>query len=289
MDVYTPGTSLAHRATSGYPLSIGTSLAFESVFAARQPPYDPSRQIPDQVDVGQYTSCWINIMTLFRNLGSAVEKEVFLNASVPALADTLEEEMEVIQSLFSIEGKDQCKPEFYYSTYKKLKSQTTPGLTFREPSTDHQHFYVSRLTETIELLEKRSDVYHKFSDAIIPQHKERAFALTHYPYDLTAFDKFDKLDLLESNTGVLKPRARWNTKYSKMANQSFAHLPFFRKILLVMGDHVLIRPAALPLRKQLLETSVARNWSPATTLDKVKMDMGLDMRDPYMSAVFNAL
>ena len=289
MDAYTPGTSLAHRATSGYPLSIGTSLAFESVFSPRQPPYDPSRQIPDTVDVSQYTTCWINLMTMFRNLSSAVEKDVFLGASVPALADTLEEEIEVIQSLFSIEGKEQCKPEFYYSTYKTLKAQNTPGLAFREPTTEGQHFYTSRLTETIALLEKRSDVYHKFNDAITPAHKERAFALTHFPYDLVSFEKFDKLDLLESNTGVLKPRARWSSKFNSIAGQSFAHLPFFRKLLLVFGDKVLIKPAALPLRKQVLETSIARNWSPATTLTKIKMDMGLDMRDPYMAAIFNSL
>lgn len=97
---YSLGLTLHDRAVSAFPLSIGTSLAFESVFNGRQEPYDPSRVIPNHVDISNYESCWVNITTLFRNLSSAVEKEAFLGATAERLAATLEEEMGIINDLF---------------------------------------------------------------------------------------------------------------------------------------------------------------------------------------------
>lgn len=289
MDDYRLGSSLSDRAMSAFPLSIGTSLAFESVFTAMQSPYDPSRTIPDHIDPTAYQTCWVNLRTLFRNLSSAVEKSVFLSASPEALADALESEVDVIQGLFAHEGQNLCKPIFYYSTYEKLLAQRIPGLEFRLPSTDGQKYFTAQLEATVKLLNKRSDSYHTLKDTIVPERREKAFVLTHYPYDLVGFDKFDRLDLLESNTGVVKPRSRWSSKYSSMSGQSFDHLPFFRKLLLVFGDKVLIKPMVAPMRKQILETSLARNWQPMTTLEKIKMDLGFDMKDPYMAAVFHAL
>jgi len=55
-DNYTAGATLASRTVSAFPISIGTSLAFESVFFPRQPSYDPERQIPNRVEVTQYQS-----------------------------------------------------------------------------------------------------------------------------------------------------------------------------------------------------------------------------------------
>lgn len=286
---YTPGLTLPERAVSAFPLSIGTSLAFESVFPPSQAPYDPKREIPNRVDLSKYQTCWVNLTTLFRNLVSAITREGFEKATPAELAATIEEEFGVIQSLFQTEGQGHCQVKLYYSTYEKLLTKRVPGLVFRLPHTEVQKFYHEKLEKMIKILEKHTDSIVKFNDAIVPTTHEHAFALTHQPYDLVDYKKFAHLDLLESNTGVLKPRARWNSKYYPMSGQSFVHLPFHKKLLLIMGDKVLVRPAPAILRKQILETSLKRNWTPMTTEAKIVMDLGLDVKDPYMMAVINSI
>ena len=286
---YSLGLTLHDRAVSAFPLSIGTSLAFESVFNGRQEAYDPNRIIPNYIDINNYESCWINITTLFRNLSSAVEKEVFLGATAERLAATLEEEMAVINDLFATEGNNVCKVNYYYSTYEKLLSEKVPGLAFREPSTEGQKYYASRLKETIKILERHSEVLVRFKDSLEPHLREKAFVLTHEPYDLVRWKAFDRLDLLESNTGVLKPRSLWNTKYYPMSGQSFAHLPFLRKLLLVFGDKVMIKPMPMVLRKDVLDVSVKYNWNSATTEEKVNLDLGLGIKDPYALSILRQL
>jgi len=289
MDEFQAGHTLHERATSAFPLSIGTSLALESVFPGRQAPYDPERIIPDPVDIRQYQTCWINLTTMFRNLIGAITKEAALKAFPGQIASTLEEEIGVIQSLFQNEGQNVCQVNFYYSTYKNLLRRQVPGLSFRESSTDGQKMYAAKLEDTLRLMEKRTDIFFKFDDAIEPRKRERAFVLTHQPYDLINFKDFDQLDLLESNTGTLKPRSRWNSKYCAMSGQSFVHLPFFRKILLIMGDRVLIKPFPASVRKEVLECSIKRNWTPMTTEAKILMDLDLDIRDPYTLASIKSL
>lgn len=289
MNDYLVGNTLTERAMSGFPVSIGTALALESIFPPSQPPYDPDRSIPTKVDLSLYNSFWINLTTLFRNLSSAVSKEAFLQASVEQLVETLFEEMEVIENLFKHEWGDGCEVIFFESDYNLLLRSTKLGLSFRVPSTDGQRFYQSRLIETMRWLNKHTDSIISLHDIVSPPHHESALMLTHQPYDLTAYTRFERLDLLESNTGVLKPRALWSTKYNPMSGVSFTNIPFHKKLLFVFGDRVLIKPGPLPLRKQILETAQTRNWHALTSLDKVRLDVSLDIRDPYMVAVFNSL
>lgn len=283
------GTSLHERAMSGFPLSIGTALAMETVFSPQQPVYDPQRVIPDRLDITQYQHAWVNLTTLFRNLSSSITKEVFVQTHPGEFAAVLEDEIAVIQNLFATEGSNVCKVSFYYSTYHSLLTRITPGLGFRLPHTEAQKYADSRLQETIKLLEKRSDTLVKFDDALTPKHHEKALVLTHQPYDLTGFKHFSSLDLLESNTGLVKPKVRWNTKYYPIPGEQMTHLPFHKKLLLALGDKVLIKPTPMSLRKQILATSVKRHWHPATTLDKVKLDLDLDIIDPYTKAVWAGL
>ena len=281
--------TLPERAVSAFPLSIGTSLAFESVFPGRQAAFDPERKIPDRVDLSQYETCWINVTTLFRNLIGSISKEAFLNAKPGLLAATLEEEIAVIHSLFELEGHNTCKVELYYSTYEKLLSRKILGLEFREPNTDSQKFYHSQLLDTLKIMEKNTDSIQKLNDALMPKRREKAFVITHQPYDLINWKHFDRLDLLESHTGILKPRALWSSKYYSMSGQSFAHLPFHRKLLLIFGDSSLIKPMPMVLRKEILDISIRYNWSPLTTSDKITLDTGLAIKDPFTLSIIRSL
>lgn len=286
---FVAGTSLHERAMSGFPLSIGTALAMETVFTPTQQVYDPQRPLPPKLELSQYQTAWINVTTLFRNLVSSVEKDVFIKAKPDEFAAVLEDEMAVIMGLFQTEGGGVCQPKFYASDYQDLLTRNTHGLGFRLPHTEAQKFTHVRLEQTLKLLDKRSDQLYRWHGALETKHHETAFVLTHQPYDLTSYSKFSELVLLESNTGMVKPRSRWNSKYYPLPNDSMAHLPFHQKLLLALGDKVLIKPMPMVLRKQILTTSLNRHWTPATTLDKVKLDLSLDITDPYMAAVWKAL
>ena len=68
------GHSLYTRTISAFPISVGTSLALESLFAPRLETIDPERKF-ERVDVTKYSEVWINLSTLFRNIVGAVEKK----------------------------------------------------------------------------------------------------------------------------------------------------------------------------------------------------------------------
>ncbi len=59
---------LAERTVSAFPLSIGTSLAFESLFDGRQAPYDNERELPSRINIDDYKIFLINVGTLIRNI-----------------------------------------------------------------------------------------------------------------------------------------------------------------------------------------------------------------------------
>lgn len=289
---FVPGISISNRAMGGFPLSVGTALAFESVFPATQTPYDPERKLPGQVEVSQYNNCYVNITTLFRNLSGAVDKDIFNKADLVDIATTILEEMSIIEQLFQ-EFAQSVKPIFYYSTYSTLESEIkrsgAMGLKLREPKTENQKFYQNRLSTVISILEKQTDKILKLSDAIYPDQYSSAFVITHQPYDLTDFNKFARLDLLESNTGVLKPRYLWNTKYHAFGSKSLEHLPFHKKLLLCFGDRVLIHPGTNLLRDAILSSSIARKWNPMTTISKIDTELSLDLRDPMHIALWNSI
>lgn len=286
---YLPGQTLSERAVSAFPVSIGTSLALESIFEGQLKPYDPERIIPNRIDILQYQEIWINIATLFRNLVGAISKEAFLGASSSILASTLEEEVEVISNLFQNEGKGFCRPIFYHSDYSRIKSKKLPAVNFREPSSEAQQYYHLRLKDTFRLMDEHTDSIRRFHDAIEANGSVRAIALTHCPYDLVNYRQFRDLALLESNTGLLKPRSQWNSKYYPVPGMSMIQLPFHKKLLLIMGDKVLLKPGPLSLRKQIIETSIKHHWSPLTTMDKVNLDLNVDVKDPYTAAILNSL
>ena len=89
------------------------------------------------------------------------------------------------------------------------------------------------------------------------------------PYDLLSHKRFHQLDLLESNTGKLKKKHAWNSKYYPVGKADMSHLPFMKMLLMVFGDRPLIHPSIFKLRDSILQTSVKRGWTPVTTRDKV--------------------
>lgn len=284
--MFEPGSSLDTRIISSYPISISTSLALETLFDPRLPPYDAQRIVPPRADLHKYQEMWFNVLTLFRNLAGSVDKNVFLTQRIDILAYTLEQEIEVIKSLFQVEGMGLCKPRFYCFQYETL-NKVDPRIKLRQDNTEYQKQFKSMFFDVLKLLVKRMDIL--ITDYDLPRSNQNALIMTHICYDLLNYKRFNRLDLLESNTGKVKSRNEWNSKYYPVSGRDMSHLPFLRSLLLVLGDKVLIHPSDIKIRKMILDISEQRGWTPLTTIDKIRQDFDMDIRDLYIRQFLNSL
>jgi hypothetical protein len=279
--------SLFERTISSFPISIGTSLALESVFNPRIEVYDKTREIPLKINLDSYKNIYINVSTLFRNLSGSVNKDVFNNSSEYDLLETLEFEMDTINSLFINEGFNKVKPIYYVCNYSTLfKTLHKKKVLLRSDNTPNQIYYSNRLNSCIKLLKSSHSNFLSASNILDYEIKTKervnALIMTHQPYDLLSYTNFNKLDLLESHTGLLKSRNLWYTKYMGMTSENMSILPFNRKLLYVFGDKTLIHPSNIRLRKLILEIANKYNWTSMTTLDKINLDLEMGVREPFV-------
>ena len=284
---------LARRTTGGFALSIGTSLAFESLFEARQAPYDADRIIPQKIDVRHYNEIWINLATLFRNIVGALEdKNDYPKLSPWDLAHAVVFEIEMIISLMQNEGHGLCKPIFYYCEYNSLYKRHFPSaVRFREDRTDGQRHNTYTLTKTMTSLFDNiqgGEVY-KLDSELIPKKPSNAIILSHMPYDLLSHGNFKRLELLESHTGKLKGRNLWYSKFYSVGQEQLNTLPFIRQFLFLFGDHVMFQPTDIRFRKLLLEISRNRRWTPLTTESKVRLDLDVELKERYLFDLYKTL
>lgn len=279
--------ALAERNTSAFPVSIGTSLALESIFPPRQPYYDESREIPNQIDITKYKEFWINLNTLFRNMIGSIDKTTFLTSAPGEFAQVVYDEMQVIRSLLSSEGKGICRPVFYACTYDgQYKHQRHKSVMLRHDNTEYQKAVSGAYMKAIGYLAKMDDSIKLLDDALIPDARVKALLLSHYPWDLISHSHFSDLDLIESNTGKLKTKAQWWTKYYKLPGKELSTLPFNEKLLKIFGDHVMFQPMDIRFRRMVYDVSVERRWTPFTTIAKMNMDVELTFKDKFMAMVF---
>lgn len=269
--------NLYDRAVSGFSLSISTGLAFESLFAPRQAVYDPERPVPPPVDISQYNQMWINVETLFRNMVEASDAVALQNTGYKETSSVLYDEMNTIESLLSTEGRGQMTPVFYICDYAHALSSIPKGFSIRERTAPNQIAMHDLMKKTMKELLRLSSGIKNFPGAIRASGQDSALILSHYPYDLLSKRMFKKLDLLESNTGKIKKPNQWNTKYYPVPKANMTILPFNRPLLLAFGDKVLIQPWPIKLRREILDIAEKRDWTPATTMDKILLDTKLGL------------
>ena len=290
---------LGQVTVSSLPLSIGTSLAFETLLQPKLPPYDPNREIPPHANITDYQRIYINIQTLFRNVLAALPQTIKSSVKSEEVLEVMLQEMEVLSSSIEIESNQTCKAIYYYPTYSKLigAALLPKQVKFRMPNTEIQKAYNSLLVSTCKAVIK-TDKYpvYEVNNLIKPSIEKdpptgnvKAVIFTHTPYDLLAYDRFRTLDLLESHTGLLKSRSKWYTKYYAVGDSDLSILPFIRPLLLIFGDHTLISPMEYKFRKLILDIGTNRNWNPLTTPDKVMFDLDNDIKERFLVELYRKL
>lgn len=281
--MHPPGPTVEGRSISAFPISIGTSLSLESLFSPRNQPYDPKREIPNKIDLNKYKSCWISLYTMYRNISGACSKEARDKLTPEKIVEVLEQEIDVINSLFLVEGGGICKPYFYICTYQDaFRTYSKKSVVFRTDTTESQKQFAKLFGKAMEIMFKKYNEHYKFDSEIKPTSNDSAIIITHVPYDLLSYRNFSRLDLLESHTGVLKPRYNWSSKYHPVGDHDLSSIPFTKKLLLVFGDRVLLKPSDYKLRTLILDIAKKRNWTSFTTEAKMLQDFELEIKEPFV-------
>lgn len=271
--------SIYERETSSFPITIGTALSLESIFNPRSAPFDPTREIPNHVNLHKYQFMYFNLWTLYRNLIACLDKSTFLMTKDDDLANALQSDIEVIQSLFQIEGMNICKPVFYVCSYNAL-TKLDSRIKLRQDNTELQKASKAKFLSVVQKLQRRLDI--AMFDSEIVGNKTNSLLMTHVPYDLLSYKSFNKLDLLESNTGKLKTRHEWNSKYYQVIGSDMSRLPWLKQLLLIFGDRTLIHPADTKLRRLVMDIAEKYQWTQATTLDRVRLCWEMEIKEPYV-------
>lgn len=274
---------LANRTLGAYPLSIGTSLSFESIAKGPNPPYDPLRPIPDNVDISKYNRFYVNVATLCRNIVGSLSKEDLILTTAAELAAVMSFEMDTICEIINEHSHGRCTPEFYACTYEtQYRKQSQNAVQLRKDKTELQVRATERFNAAMKLVIRDNDYVITADDSIKLEASSTVLLLSHVAYDLLSYKKCRRLDLLESHTGKLKPRQLWYTKYHKVPGYELNTLPFTEKLLKIFGDSVLFVPMDVRFRKLILETSVARKWTPLTTEAKIQADLDATIKERYL-------
>lgn len=242
---------LINRHFSGFPVSIATGLALETIFEPIQSVVDESRQVPDKIDTSSYTNYIFNVSTLLRNILNSVNGKDVLTISKLDFYNTLLEEIEWLTEFFQ---SNSLNINFYVNDYNYVKITYGPKDVLRKATTDKQIYQDNIFSYCLDKLKKEDDVKH-FSNDIKYNKEDLALIFTHVPWDLLSYKNFIKMDLLESHTGLIKTRKSWNTKYFKLpGDKDMSFLPFIEYLLAdVFGDHVMFHPATLSKRLEIYD------------------------------------
>ena len=254
---------IANRTKSGFPVSIGTGLALETIFDPVEEVYDPNREVPEKIDRTKYDIYLFNISTLVRNIINSINTNDVVRVRKDDYLETTLEEIEWLKSYFEL---NQLNIHFYTHSYAYVK-KTYPEERLRIVSTPKQALRDSIVSYVLSKVGKQLPfIYHFDKNIDLKARKSNVLIFTHIPFDLLSYLYFLNMDLLESHTGVVKDRSKFNTKYYPLPNEDMSFLPFFEYLLAdVFGDHVMFRPNKLEIRKKVYNQLVQLKVHPLST------------------------
>lgn len=278
---------LTERTTSTHPISIGTSIALESIVKGTNDPYDDAVIKPN--DVSKYQAFSINTYTLCRNILSACK-----STHVPDLTqDDLRAALMAEISYMSLALKGMFSMvEFYYCEYQGLHKKY-PHARLLEDKTDKQKLITDLIVGAVSKhLQSQKGLPDSDSEKITvynhnyekPQGKN-TLMFTSQPYNLLAFSKSDQVCLIESHTAHLKSRPLWYTKLHMCKQEPW--MPFNHVSLQLFGDNALFAPYPKEHRNYLIEVGRKFQWDSHTTLDRMKLNVSFDRENPIRHSILD--
>lgn len=252
------------KTISGFPLSIGTGIALESIFKPILEVYDDNIKV-DKVDINKFHTCYISVYTLIRNIVSAYPTEyknkILGTKDKKFLLKEVASEIDTITELFN---EVKCNVYFYALPYMDIVSKL-----------DNSFFKKSKASQLdIEMLYKQVvDLLIKGTNGLIKSNilpnNNPSLIMTHTAIDLLKVSVVPNLSLLESHTGRVKDKSKFNTKYYKAAKFDMTIFPFTERLCCIFGDRHYIRPAAITFRKDIYNVATLKKWTPFTSESKI--------------------
>ena len=254
------------KETSSFPVAIGTGLALESMFDPVIDPYDPDREIPNKIELKDYKYHIWNIYTIIRNLLHSVdEKDKISLITDKNFTKELNQEIDTLVNLYN---NTDLTVVIFIPDYDKVMD------SFNK----HK---VSEFTKPmVELLAVRDYLKNYTPDGLIntitggfniPRMEGNILLTTHLTVDL--LNQHNKITLLESNTGKVKSKYEWYTKYHPIGKRDLDTIPMVEEVLYILGDHNMVIPAPLTTRLELYQVAIDRRWTSKTTREKIVADL----------------
>lgn len=257
---------LRKRTMSSFNLSIGTGLAFESLFEPTHDRYDKERKIPNKVKIGDYTVFAVNLLTIAKNVLDSCSQlsndylEILKNKDFEAIVC---EEISIIEGLLFGEN---IKLYVYLPDHEYLSSSFNKGKidTFTKLAAKNLQLYktVSKMKfEDLPVKLIRGSRFYKLAF----KSSDKILMFSTFNYDL--LNNYN-IQLLESHTGVLIKKEEFNKKYKKLNEKPYNMLPYDEMLLYLLGDNTtsMLCTKGEKVRKLIYNLATSKGWTPKTSI-----------------------
>lgn len=255
------------RTLGFFPMSIGTSLAFEGLFHVGEHATDagdpPGNDMP---------ALWVNLRTVVRNARNAFPRDGQPHLLNRTLKEAIDQDVEAIRNVVG-EHAPMAELRFYLTEQKTMNSAFSDAR-FKNPTTPDQQLAYDLEEGALRAL---SDEYEGQEDFLRfdwkLEGKKNTTLLTHYAMDLLSYHDFPDLRLVESHSGKVKTRKDWYTKLNTPKGTTC--IPFTRAMLVIFGDGSTILAQELSVRRKLIEIGNKYKWNGMTTHSRMLADIKL--------------
>lgn len=266
--------AIASRATNSSGVSVGTSLALETILPS-WPVFDLERVAPDKVSLHKYSRVWINLRTIGRNLHNSVSTEYKETLKPSDLGEAIAEEAWVVAQAIMQGSSNAVQAIVYWPKYEQL-AKAFPTASIRIPSTDKQKTVDRLMQEALNHADRSLGTnhpqnYRRTNLKIDPGSYAETLMMTHMPVDLLSAKRFGSLALLESHTGLVKTKNMWYTKL--FGGKALSTIPFCEMSLQVFGDDHSFHPMNIAVKREVLSIAQTNHWSWMTTEGKIRADI----------------
>lgn len=271
-----------HRETGEFGLSIPTDLAVMGAFGSH-----PDHPV-DRSPIEGYTTLWVNLATLIRNAYRSFDPNALRRIEPSHVVEAVKEDMELLPAIFEqmVTHDPHFTVVFYHNSYRRI-GLNLPQAIPRQLKTNNQRFVQQFLNTALERLLKDREGKFKSFDFNIKGEQKKTLMLSHQPVDLLSHRSFLELALLESHTGVVKPRDRWHSKFSSKDNHR--RIPFDKGMIQLFGDgNNMLSMYPTKVRRKVLEIAERNKWTYLTTKDKILVSIGR-AREPELKILVSKM
>lgn len=261
------------RTLGFFPMSIGTSMAFEGLFRVGE-----HAEMPGKTNHDLYEAIYINVRTLVRNVIAAYDAETLNYIKRDAIVEGVEQDKGQIIATLE-EMLPNKKVVFYFCTQEGI-NRAFPNARFKVAETPKQLLLEALERGTYEYFYKQME--EEKSEYIFDVKLNgtlRTVLLTHQPVDLLSAPQFPDLYLLESHSGRFKTKRDWYTKLN--IKKEVMCIPFTRAMLQIFGDGNQFLAQDLKVRRQLVVIGTKRKWHGMTTHSRMIEEIKLEY-EPHL-------